>query len=574
MKTQREDYYLFGPFRLDPDECRLTRDGLVVPLTPKAFEMLLVLLRNRGSLVDKELLLQTLWPDAFVEETNLTFTISVIRKALGESARTARYIETVPKRGYRFTAPVQEVHAEHQLKTLAVLPFVDLARDEANRYFSDGMQEALIAELARIRSLRVISRTSSMHYRRGRLPLPEFARALQVDVVIEGSILLDGDHVRIGVRLIDALNDQHVWARTYDRHLREVLSWQSEVASAIAQQIEVTVTAPEHARLGDVRAIDPEAHIAYLRGRYYWHQSFTEAAFKSAIGHFRRAIELEPGYASAWSGLSECFSAMAVQSMLPPERAASEARRAATTAVSLDRALPEAHVSMAAVQLFFDWDWGATESALKRALDLSPSASLAYGLFTHYAVARGWGPAATASARRALELDPISPVANVDLAWAYLLTREYPRALDQCRSILDMDVNFPLARIYLSQAYQCMGKHELAIQEMEKAMPTEGEAPAPMLAMLGYAYGAAGATDGGHAVCRRMEQLANRCYVSPYDWAVLHIGMGEADDALQCLRAALKERSPRMIWLNVEPTFDVLRQDRRLRTIVRRLGVE
>jgi DNA-binding winged helix-turn-helix (wHTH) protein/tetratricopeptide (TPR) repeat protein len=573
MKTQRETYFEFGPFRLEPGEGRLTRDGLIVPLTPKAFEMLLVLVRGGGSLVDKDLLLQTLWPDAFVEETNLTFTISVIRKALGESARTARYIATVPKRGYRFTAPVREVHAERQLKSLAVLPFVPLSRDDDSRFFADGMQEALIAELAQIRSLRVISRTSSVHDRRGTRPLADFARALQLDVVVEGSVLLDGDRARIGVRLIDAVGDRHLWAQHYERHLREVASWPAEVAKCIAQEIEVTLTAREHARLGAVYAVDPEAHIAYLLGRYYWHHFFTEAAFKTAIGHFRRATDRDPGYAPAWSGLADCFAAMTVQSMVPPDHGAAEARRAASTALALDPSLPDAQISMAGVHLFFDWKWTAAEAALKSALDLSPSASLAHGLFTHYAVARGWATHAIASARRALDLDPVSPVANVDLAWAYLLTGDYPRALDQCLSILDKDVTFPLARIYLSQVHQCMGNAAAAIEEMEKAVPAAGEAPAPGLAMLGYAYGIAGATGAARDVARRMEDLRRACYVSDYDWAVLHTGLGEHDRAEEHLRRALQERSPRMIWIELEPAFGPLRRRRSFQAIVRQLGL-
>jgi len=574
MRTQREHYYVFGPFRLEPEECRLQRDGLLVPLTPKAFAMLLVLVRNSGSLVEKEFLMQELWPDAFVEEANLTFTISVIRKALGESARTASYIETVPKRGYRFTAPVREGRAERQVKSVAVLPFVNLSPGEGSQYFADGMQDALIAELAQVGSLRVISRTSSMQRRSAAHPLPALARALQLDVVVEGSALVEHDRARINVRLIDAPNDQHLWAQSYERHLRDVPSWQSEVARSIAQQIDVTVTPREDARLRQIHSVDPEAHAAYLRGLYYWHQSFTETAFRTAIAHFRHATGLEPDYARAWSGMANCFGAMAVQSMVPPREGTTEAKYAAEKALALDPLLAEAHVSMAAIDLFFEWNWASAERGLKSALDLSPSYSLAHSLFTHYAAARGWGEHAIASARRALDLDPISPAANVDLAWAYLLMRDYPKALDQSLSILDMEVNFPLARVYLGQVYQCMGKHEIAIQEMEKAMASDDDAPAPILAVLGSAYGLAGKTQAAREAFHRMEELASRCYVSYYDWAVLHTGLGEHDRALRCLRQALKERSPRMIWLNVEPAFDSLRRDRRFRNIIRRLGLE
>jgi TolB-like protein/Flp pilus assembly protein TadD len=574
MRTRREHYYEFGPFRLEPEESRLQRDGLLVALTPKALAMLLVLVRNSGSLVEKEFLMQELWPDAFVEEANLTFTISVIRKALGETARTASYIETVPKRGYRFTAPIREVRAEHQVTSLAVLPFVNLSPVEGSQYFADGIQDALLAELAQIGSLRVISRTSSMQQRSAARPLPAFARALQLDVVVEGSVLLERDRVRISVRLIDALNDRHLWAQSYERRLRDVLSWQSEVARSIVQQIEVTLTPSEDARLRHVHSVNPEAHAAYLRGLYYWHQSFTETAFRTAIAHFRHATDQEPGYARAWSGMANCFSAMAVQALSSPREGAMEARHAAEHALALDPSLPEAHVSMAGIYLFFEWDWASAERALRRATELGPSHSPALALFTHYAVARGWAQHAITSARRALDLDPMSPVANVDLAWAYLLMRDYPKALEQCVSILEMKISFPLARVYLSQVHQCMGNHEAAIQEIERALPSDGDAPAPILAMLGYAYGLAGRSGAARDVLRGIDDLARRCYVSPYDRAVLHTGLREKHEALRCLRQALTERSPRMIWLNVEPAFDSLRGDRRFQSIVRRLGLE
>jgi tetratricopeptide (TPR) repeat protein len=229
---------------------------------------------------------------------------------------------------------------------------------------------------------------------------------------------------------------------------------------------------------------------------------------------------------------------------------------------------------MAAIQLFFEWNWASAERGLRSALDLAPSYSLAHSLFTHYAVARGWAEHAIASARRALDLDPLSPVANVDLAWAYLLTKDHARALDQCLSVLDMEVNFPLAHVYLGQVYQCMGKYDRAIEEMEKAMSSGGNDTAPMLAMLGYSYGLAEKTVAAREMLHRMGELARRCYVSPYDWAVLHTGLGEHDEALRYLGEALQERSPRVIWLNVEPGFDNLRRDRRFRRLVQRLGLE
>jgi DNA-binding winged helix-turn-helix (wHTH) protein/tetratricopeptide (TPR) repeat protein len=571
MRTRREHCFVFGPFRLEPEEGRLLRDGLLVPLTPKAFAMLLVLVSHSGRLVDKDVLMQELWPDAFVEEGNLTFTMSVLRKALGDSARTARYIETVPKRGYRFIAPVREIDVKNPVKSVAVLPFLNLGSAEGSEYLAAGIHDALIDELARNGSLHVISRTSSMGATR---PLAAFARALQLDAVVEGSALLEGDRVHIRVSLTDPLDDEPMWTQSYERSLRDVVSWQSEVARTIAQQMDATPAPRGYAAPGQDRAVAPEAHAAYLRGRYYWHQSFTASAFRSAIRHFRQALDLDAGYAPAWSGLANCFSAMAVQAMLPPEQGLSQAKHAAERALALEPSLAEVHVSMAAVQLFFEWNWASTERALQSAVDLSPSYSPAHALFAHYAAARGWTHYAIASARRALDLDPMSPVAHLDQAWAYLLARDYPRALNQCDSIQAMGMNVPLARVYVAQIYQCMGKHETAVTEMEKVLASDGDTPAPILAMLGHAYGLAGRTRAAREALQQMKKLASRCYVSSYDWAVLHTGLGENDVALRYLRQALKERSPRAIWLNVEPAFDSLRADRRFQNIIRRLGLE
>ena len=573
MRTRREHYYTFGPFRLEPDECRLLCDGLQIPLTPKAFAMLLLLVRNSGRLVDKEFLMNELWPDAFVEESNLTFSISVLRKALRQTAQTASYIETVPKRGYRFIAAVREVHTENDVKSLAVLPFVNLSSGEDGEYFADGLHDALISELARIASLRVISRTSSVQYKSATWTVPAFARALQLDVVVEGSVLLEDDRVRISVRLIDAPDDRYLWTQSYERHRRDVLSLQSEMARAIAAEIEVKVTTDEVDRLRNAQTIDPEAHAEYLRGRYHWHQFFTASGMTTAISHFRKAIQIEPGYSRAWAYLSGCFSAMAVQSMLPPAEAALEGKNAAKQALALAPLLPESHISMAATHLFFDWDWSAAESAIKSALDLSLNCE-AHGLFTHYALARGWGQQAIAAQRRALDLDPMSATMNIDLIWAHLLNREYDKALEVSLGTQHMKFSYPLQHMYVGQLYLCTKKYEEAIAEMEKALPIEDEAPAPILAMLGCAYGLAGNSDAALSMLRRLQELSRRCYVSPYDRAVIYTGLGEAADALRCLVEALDDRTPRMIWLKVEPTFDSLRGDRRFEDIVLRLGLE
>jgi tetratricopeptide (TPR) repeat protein len=374
--------------------------------------------------------------------------------------------------------------------------------------------------------------------------------------------------------LIDAPNDRHLWARNFERRRSDVLSLQSEIARTIADQIEVKVTPSEDARLRNTKTIDPEAHAAALRGRYHWHQFFTPDGMQEAIFHFRKAIEIDPGYAPAWSGLSGCFSAMGVQSMMPPVEAAPEAKNAAKRALAVDPLLPQAHVAMAAVHLFFEWDWPATELAIKSALDLSPSCSEAYGLFAHYAVARGWGGQAVSSQRRGLDLDPMSAVMNTDLTWLFLLNREYEKALETSLATRNMKFAFPLENLYLSQIYLCTGKYEEAIAEIDKVVPSSGEAPVPMLAIAAYAHARAGKTETARKMLRRVDEISKRYYVSSYDRAVLHTGLGEKDKAVRALAQAMDDGEPRVIWLNVEPIFDSLRGHRRFQELVLRLKLE
>ena len=570
MVRQSEHYYAFGPFRLEPDQGRLLRDGLVVPLTPKIFATLVTLARQHGQLVTKEALMQELWPDAFVEEANLTFNVSVLRKALGETADGGSYIETAPKRGYRFRVPVKEFQVEHEFRRLAVLPFSNAGSQAGSDYFVQGMHEALISELAQIGGLRVLSRTSSLHCVAEGRSLPEFARALHFDVAVEGSVCLDRDRARIDIRLLDAPEDRHICARSYECHLGDVLSVQRELACAIARQIQVTLTRQEEDRLSRPQPIRPEALAACLRGRYYWHY-FTPAGMQQAIAHFQQALELAPDYAQAWAGLCSCHVAMAVQSMVAPGPAAREGREAARRVLELDPLMPDAHLAVAAAKLFFDWDWPAVERAIASALELSPGHSMAHSLFTHYAAARGWGDHAIASARRALELDPLSAVHNHDLGWAYLLNGDYEQAREQLLTTLGMEFPFPLAYVSLGQVYLQQGNFPAALDAIQKSLPPDGCGPPPVMAMLGHARAAAGDVAGARQSLRALDEMSARGYVSPYDRAVVYAGLSEPEEALGWLERAFEDRSPRVIWLKAEPAFQGLRTLTRFENLGRRL---
>ena len=573
MASRAEHYFEFGPFRLDMLQRQLLRNNEVVPLTPKMFETLSVLVRNSGRLVSKEDLMRQVWPDRFVEEVNLSFNVSGIRRALGESARDRRYIETAAKRGYRFVADLKEVSETPPIRSIAVLPFGDLSPKANMAWLADGFTDSLISELAQIASLRVISKTSTMQYRRAGKPLCAFARALQAELAVEGSVLADGDRLRVNVRVIDAVDDRCLWAQDFNLNAHQYPALQSQLPRVIADAVHVKLTSNEAARLARSSTVQSDAHAAYLRGRYFWHQFFSEGALKKAMLHFQQAIELDPSCAPAWCGLADCYSVLAVHSVMPPVEAAGRAESAARKALELDNLLAEAHTSVAAVNVFYRWDWLAAERGIRRALELSPSYSVAQSLLTNLLVALGREEEAISSALRALYVDPLSALTNTDLAWVYLLTRRYDKALEQCRQTLAMELNFPLAHIYLGQVYLCVERFDDAITEFEQLLAPDGKKPAWCLAFIGYACGMSGRRARARQLLCTVQDLSKEFYVSPYDLAVIHTGLRQTDQAFAYLEKAYADRSPRVTRLNVEPWFDSLRADSRFRSLVRRLKV-
>jgi tetratricopeptide (TPR) repeat protein len=370
---------------------------------------------------------------------------------------------------------------------------------------------------------------------------------------------------------LDAHDDRHIWARSYDCHVGAVLSVQRELACAIARQIQVSLTRRDEDRLGRTQPIRPEALTACLRGRYYWHQYFTETGMQQAMACFQQALQIEPGYAQAWAWLSACHSGMAVQSMAPPGRAAVEARRTAERALELDPLLPDAHLATAAVKLFFDWDWVRVERTIAAANELSPSYPMGHSLFTHYAAARGWGDHAIASARGALELDPMSGAHNTDLGWAFLLNGDLEQAREQLSHVLAMEFPFPLALVYLGQVCLQEGKFQEALDWLQRSLPPDGCGPPPMVAMLGHARAAAGDIAGARQSLETLDEMSAQAYVSPLDRAVVYAGIGDDEQALDWLERAFEDHSPRVIWIKLEPAFQGLRTQPRFEDMVRRV---
>ncbi|HEU4507732.1 MAG TPA: winged helix-turn-helix domain-containing protein, partial [Pyrinomonadaceae bacterium] len=496
MSEEKQHFYEFGPFRLDPLKRRLMRDGDAVRLTPKAFDLLLVLVEERGRTVEKEELFKKVWPGVVVEENNLNQNITALRKSLGDSRQESQYIATIPGVGYRFVADVSlksdeagvlpgaelgpldqsgreaprsrgsllgyglvivvpllmvalgfalyamKKPAPVAVSSIMVLPLENLSGDPEQEYFADGMTDALIGDLAKIGGLHVISRTSSMHYKGTKKPLREIAKEISVDAVVEGTVQRSGDRVVIRAQLIHAATDRHLWVETYERPMRDVLDLQSEIAQAIARQVRIKMTPDEQARLTSRHPVRPKAFDEFLQGRFlYWNRR-TGENLTTAISHFQNAIKEDPNFAQAYVGLADCYNAQgAVQvAAMPPVEARSLAEQAATKALELDPGLAEAYSALGSVNLF-NWNWTAAEQYFKRAIELNQNYANAHNFYANFLITRGRIDDAIAASNRARELDPFSLSISAQRGFLLENARRYSEAIEQLQAVIKMDPN-------------------------------------------------------------------------------------------------------------------------------------
>ena len=454
--------------------------------------------------------------------------------------------------------------------SLAVLPLENFSQDPNQEYFADGMTEALIADLAQVKALRVISRTSVMPYKGVRKPLAEIAQALKVDAVIEGSVQRAGDRVRVTVQLIEVASDRHLWAQSYERDVRDVLALQSEVARAITQEIQVQLTPQERSRLATARPVDPEAFDAYLKGRsLFWDLKARENLGRSAE-HFQQAIRKDPRYARAHAALAECYALMGGREDLPPRQIFPQVEAAAREALRIDDQLAEAHNALGAVQMLYLWDLRGAERAFQRAIELNPGYANAHNWYGNLLAATGRREAAIAEHQRALELDPHSLRIHCDLAFAYFYTGQYDETIAKARKVLARNPNLGYAHNLLARAYTQKGMYEEALAELQRA---PGPASVRALALLGYIYAVSGKRQEAERVRDGLKARSEQRYVSPYQIAVVYAGLGEKEQALEWLYKAYEGRAQGLAWLKVDIRFQSLRSDPRFTDLVRRIGL-
>jgi TolB-like protein len=458
-----------------------------------------------------------------------------------------------------------------RIESLAVLPLQNLSANPEQDYFVDGVTEALIGDLAKISSLRVISRTSAMAYKGTKKTLPQIARELNVDAVVEGSVTRSGNRVRISAQLIQASTDAHLWADTFEREARDVLGLQGEIAQTIARQIEAKLTPEERARLSAARPVDPQAHEAYLKGRYYWNMRPVNNA--KAIEYFQKAIEIDPVYAEPYAGLADTYVTLGSweNGSLPPKEAFTKGKAAATKALEIDPNLSEAHNSLAYAHLHYDWDWTASEQEFKRSLELNPGYTPAMHWYSHLLTAMGRMNESLAMAQKGLQLSPLDANLNFHLAWAYYFARQPDLCIAQSRKGIELVMHPFWNHFFLGWGYEQKGMYPQAIQALEDSVNRSKQSPVTIWA-LGHAYAVAGRTADANRLLETLIEQSRKAYVPPYEIGMVYLGLGQKDRTFEWFAKAFEERSGWMAYLKVDPRLDPVRSDPRFADLLRRVG--
>jgi TolB-like protein/DNA-binding winged helix-turn-helix (wHTH) protein/Tfp pilus assembly protein PilF len=571
--------------------------------------------------------------DVFVEtEHGINTAVRKIRQTLGDDPENSKFVETVIGKGYRFVAPVEAISPESVaapssgdpstavqaegvqelpkstskrnlmigiaaacllvagvfaanpahlrdrllgrpivtgVQSIAVLPLENLSRDPEEAYFADGMTDELITDLAQIGELRVISRTSVMRYKGTTKALPDIARELGVDAIVEGTVERSGNRIKIRAQLIRASDDRHLWAEPFEREIQDVLSLQSEVASSIARQVQGRLTPGPH---GERKSVLPAAYEAYLKGRYAWNRR-GEAALQEGIEHFKQAIALDPSYAAAYSGMADSYTTLGYLSYLAPKEAFPQARVAALKAIELDPQLAEPHASLAYVHLYYDWDWPKAETEFKKAIELNPNYATAHDWYMVYLMAMGRTTEAETQIHRALELDPLSLQVNADVGFQLYYAGRYDEALESLRKTLEMGPKFPIAHLWLGRALQQKGMYNEALEHYRATDATLPDWPVT-LASIGYVQGLTGQKTEAIAMLRRMNALSSRKYVTPYAVALIYASIHDNDAAIEWLENAYNDRANWLVWLGRDPRWEpALRNDPRFQDLIHRVGL-
>jgi DNA-binding winged helix-turn-helix (wHTH) protein/Tfp pilus assembly protein PilF len=574
MNTAAKRFFEFGVFRLDASERLLLRQGQSVSLTPKAFDMLVTLVENSGHLVEKSELMRKLWPDSFVEEGSLAQNVSLLRKALGES-ESQKFIETVPRRGYRFVADVVNKAgrgADSSIRSIAVLPFRLLVVDEGDEYLSIGISETLTTRLSSLKLLTVRPTSAVLKYASSEKDALETGKELQVDTVLEGSIRRSGERLRVTARLVSVLNEAVLWADKFDEQFTDIFEVEDSISAKVAEALAVKVSGEEQKRLTRRYTNNAEAYELYLKGRYFWNKR-TEEGFNQGIKHFTLAVAQDPTYALAHTGLADSYIGLTFYNFGAPHETMPKAKQAAMNALFIDSALAEAHTSLAHVLMNYDWNWSEAEKEFKLAMQLNPDYATAHQWYAiHYLTAMDRLEEALEEMKRALQLEPTSLVMNSFMGATLYFAGRYDEAIEQCRRTIEMDPNFAVAHWHIGLAYEQQGKFDDAIAEFQAAITLSGGSPL-LKASLGHAYAKANRKDEATKILSELNDLSKRSYVSSYERAAISLSLGDERQSYESLERAYEEHSFHMVYLKVWPQFSAIRSDSRFQRLIQRLSL-
>jgi DNA-binding winged helix-turn-helix (wHTH) protein/tetratricopeptide (TPR) repeat protein len=579
MSGSNTHTYEFDGFRIEAGKRLLLRDGAPVPLTPKVFDTLLHLVLHKGEILEKEQLMQAIWPDTIVEENNLNQNISTLRRVLGESRGENRYIVTVPGRGYRFIAAVEAVRSASDGKKeepacvrLGVLPFENLGAGPEREYLADGLTEETIASLGQIdpSHLSVIGRTSMMTYKRTTKTLAEIGRELDAAYLIESSLRAEGGRLRITSKLIRVRDQVQVWSASYDSEPSSMLTFQRELSAAIAEQVRLRLSPERLTALARRQTRNAEAYDLYLRGRHFWHQ-LTPSTTKRAIEYFARATELDPSYALAWSGQADSYSAGPITGDVPPLSAWPRARDAAAHAVEAEPNLAESQTSVGFVKFWLDWDWPAAETAYRKSIALDPSYPMAYRMLGIILSHMGRHEEARPAMRRLRELDPLLAINQALAAQVAFAGRDFPAAVQFARQAIVVDPEFWIGHFQLAQVCERLGQSEVALDALNTAGRCSG-GNSKVIGLRGYLFAKLGRREEALEVLKTLEAIAHEKYVPPYAMALVHAGLNEQDAALEWLERAYAARDVHLMFLTIDPKWDAFRADARFSALLARCG--
>ena len=648
MLTRR--FYQFGPFRIDAQKRVLLREGEIVPLKPKAFDTLLVLVRHHGEVLEKDNLMEMLWPDSDVEESNLPQHISALRKTLGESPDERRYIATVPGRGYRFAAEVEEFDDENQglivgrytkstlsvhdrgassdkvsrslsaprissnssrlifrslivlgvftllalglwrllsnksedqkrlesqsfqkaYNSLAVLPFRHLGA-EGDEYLGLGIADSLITRLSNLLEIKVRPTSAVLKYSDGSKQTVEAGRELGVEAVLEGSIRRSGEGVRVTVQLVRIEDGSPLWAEKFDERFTDIFKIEDSISGRVAEHLVLKLTGERRELLAKHYTDNVEAYQSYLKGMYFSSKRTSEA-IRKGLAYFQRAIEIDPNYALAYSGLASSYAMLPITSDVPSREILPLAKEAAMKALEIDDALAEAHISLAGIKLWMEWDWQGAEKECKRAIELNPNHPRTHQRYAAILSNPGRHAEAIAEAKRALELDPVSPSTNLFLGQYFYQARQYDQAIEPLQDAIEIAPNDWVAHLNLGKIYVQQKKYSEAIEKFQKAREFS-ESNTETIAVMGHALAVSGKRSEAKKVLDELMSMAKQRYVPPYNIGIVFAGLAEREQALAWLEKAYEDRDVRLVFLKVEPKWDDLRAHPRFTSLLHRVGL-